>query len=166
MRPIRRIAATAGLLVFTLAAPAAAQTIYRCESDGVVTFSDRPCAADAVAHAPTARLSVVAPADELDRIAESNRAFIEQRRARLAEARARVAQTEARPQAREPAVPSLSPVWWPAYRNDAVLAPSSPDRRVRELRQRSAAAGAGVIERRRSLLPRGRDRRPLDGGYQ
>jgi hypothetical protein len=165
MQSIRRIPAVAAMLVFALAAPAAAQTIYRCESDGVVTFSDRPCAADAVSHAPTARLSVVAPADELDRIAESNRAFIEQRRARLAEARARAAQAEPRSRAREPAVRSPSPVWWPAYRNDAAPAPSGPDRRVREQRQRSAA-GAGVIERRRSLLPRGRDRRPLDDGYQ
>jgi hypothetical protein len=166
MQPIRRISSAAVLLVFALAAPSVAQTIYRCESDGVVTFSDRPCAADAVSHTPTARLSVVAPADELDRIAESNRAFIEQRRARLAEARAQAAQAEARSRAREPAVPSPSPVWWPAYRNDAAPAPSGPDRRVREQRQRSAAAGAGVIERRRSLLPRGRDRRPLDDGYQ
>lgn len=166
MRPTRRIPSATALLVFVLAAPAAAQTIYRCESDGVVTFSDRPCAVDAVSHVPAARLSIVAPADGLDRIAASNRAFIQQRRARLAEARARAAQAEARPRAREPAVPSRSPVWWPAYRNDAAAGPSLPGRRVREQRERSADPGAGVIERRRSLLPRDRDRRPIGDGYQ
>lgn len=42
-----------GLIVtFHAASAPAASAIYRCELDGVITFSDRPCAADALEYVP------------------------------------------------------------------------------------------------------------------
>jgi hypothetical protein len=171
MRTQHRIACVAAVLALAATAHADAQTIYRCETGGVVTFADRPCAEDAVAHTPDGRLSVVTPAGNLEQVAESNRAFIEQRRARLAAQRARAAQqaTPARAERAAPSPDAPTIPWWPAYRDAPAprSEPQTPDRRAREQQRSPADPGRGVIERRRALLPRGRDRRRLvDDGYQ
>lgn len=67
----------------------AAAEIYRCQQEGVVIFSDRPCQADAQPHRPVGMVSYIPAADDLEETARRNRAFLEQRRARLAEARER-----------------------------------------------------------------------------
>ncbi len=50
----RFIALTATALIVSLhaASASAASPIYRCEVDGVTTFSDRPCAADSSEYVP------------------------------------------------------------------------------------------------------------------
>lgn len=53
--------------------------IYRCESDGVIEFSDTPCRADPEPYRPTGQVSVVGAADDLEQTARLNQAFIEQR---------------------------------------------------------------------------------------
>lgn len=48
--------------VVTLAEAPPGRTLYRCTVAGVTTFSDRPCAADAVAYLPdTSRISTYEP---------------------------------------------------------------------------------------------------------
>lgn len=60
--------------------------IYRCESDNVIEFSDRPCSERASAF-EAQPVSVVVPDEGLPALAEANRRFIEQRRRRLVESR-------------------------------------------------------------------------------
>lgn len=67
------------LLVLML--PAEAQ-VYRCETEGNVEFSDRPCADDAREYQPVHGISVIEPTADFDRIAEQNKAFINERRER------------------------------------------------------------------------------------
>jgi hypothetical protein len=75
--------ALAAILLLAAAAPASAE-IYRCESEGVIEFSDRPCSADNMPHHSERGISLV-PADEnLARIAADNQRFIESRREALA----------------------------------------------------------------------------------
>ena len=54
MQPAKAIALSLATLALqlqtTYAASTGAPAVYRCEIEGVPTFSDRPCAADAVAH--------------------------------------------------------------------------------------------------------------------
>ncbi|QOC21138.1 DUF4124 domain-containing protein [Wenzhouxiangella sp. AB-CW3] len=76
-----------------LIASAANAEIYRCERDSQVVFSDQPCADQVEVHQPTSTISVIAPAGDLDQVAERNRAFIESRQAqRLALQQARLEQ--------------------------------------------------------------------------
>jgi len=69
-----------------LSMPVAAQ-IYRCEIDGVVTFSDRPCGVDSSVYAGASGVSFVVPDENLPAMAEAARAFIDQRRTELARTR-------------------------------------------------------------------------------
>jgi hypothetical protein len=166
MHRIRRFTKVAALLAVFCPPAAGAQTIYRCQADGALTFSDRPCADDAVTHRSSRGLSIVAAADDLERIAELNHDFIERRRARLADLRARAARTASAPPAPDPG-PDPAPValpWWLHDRGDAATRPAEP--RTRSQRKTVEPPGR-IAERRRALLPRGRDRRPgIDGRYQ
>ncbi len=63
---------------------AQASPIYRCEIDGTVVFSDRPCSEDAKVHDSENLMSIVPPAGDIDQVAAANRAFIDQRRAEQA----------------------------------------------------------------------------------
>jgi len=78
-----------------LATPAAAK-IYRCIESGddgpVTVYSDRPCDPEArVHHAADANLSVIAASEDLDRVAERNRDFVDARNQALERARERAA---------------------------------------------------------------------------
>lgn len=44
-----------------LAVPAGASTVYRCERDGVPTFSDHPCDANAVPHVSSQQINTYTP---------------------------------------------------------------------------------------------------------
>ncbi|RFF28630.1 MULTISPECIES: DUF4124 domain-containing protein [unclassified Wenzhouxiangella] len=76
-----RIMIPAAFVLFAL--PAAAQ-IYRCESDGVVAFSDRPCGSNQTLHADGQGVSFVTPDENLSALAEATQAFLRERRERLA----------------------------------------------------------------------------------
>lgn len=76
-----RVLVVALALLVTL--PAAAE-VYRCDIDGVVAFSDRPCGPDARRHSGGAGISFVTPDENLSALAEAARTFIRARRARLA----------------------------------------------------------------------------------
>ncbi len=103
--------ALAALCLLTSAA--AADSVYRCEIEGVTVFSDRPCADHAELMVPTGSLSVVSAPENLDQIAAANRTFIDQRLARQAELeRERVRADQTQPQPPTPAQPPR-PVLWP-----------------------------------------------------
>ncbi|MEX0915932.1 MAG: DUF4124 domain-containing protein [Wenzhouxiangellaceae bacterium] len=78
------------LLACLLASPATAQ-IYRCTEGDTTVFSDIPCSESAQLH-KTSGLSVIRAAKNLDEIAASNKAFLEQRQQQLAQQRERAAQ--------------------------------------------------------------------------
>lgn len=81
--------APSALLVLALALPSWADAeVYRCEHQGVVEFSDRPCDDQAVIH-ELPSISVVVPDPDLPQLAASSRAFIDARRASLAERKPR-----------------------------------------------------------------------------
>lgn len=85
------------LLLLVLAGTSAQGQTYRCEHDGTIVFSDRPCSVDAVVYAPLATVSVVPSADDLDQIAAANQAFIQARLDRqAAERRDRQRRAESR----------------------------------------------------------------------
>ncbi len=63
------------LATLVLSAPAPADTIYRCETETGVIFSDRPCGDQARAYSPAAGLSVVPATEQLAEIEAENRAF-------------------------------------------------------------------------------------------
>lgn len=79
------------LLACLTASPAAAAPIYRCTQGETTVFSDTPCSESAQLH-QTQGVSVIRAAENLDEIAASNRAFLEQRRQQLAQQRERAAQ--------------------------------------------------------------------------
>lgn len=66
-----------------LALPAAAE-VYRCETDGVIAFSDRPCGSNQTLHAGGKGISFVVPDESLPAIGEAAQAFIRERRERIA----------------------------------------------------------------------------------
>jgi hypothetical protein len=101
------------LSILLLAFPAAAQ-VYRCDSDGVPTFSDRPCHPDAVEYQPEGGLSFIVPDAALPELAESAQAFIRQRREELAERR-RPPTPPPRAATQPPAPTSTVLVPWPVY---------------------------------------------------
>lgn len=76
-----RIMLSAFSLLFTL--PAAAE-IYRCETDGVVAFSDRPCGSNQTLHDGGGGVSFIPPDENLPALAEAAQAFIRERRERIA----------------------------------------------------------------------------------
>lgn len=61
--------------------------IYRCESDGVIEFSDTPCQAEPQPYRSAGNVSVVSAPDDLQQTARLNQAFIEQRQEALEEQR-------------------------------------------------------------------------------
>lgn len=61
--------------------------VYRCEADGVIEFSDRPCNSEAVRHKLERGISLVPADEDLARIAEANRRYIEALRERRASRR-------------------------------------------------------------------------------
>lgn len=58
--------------------------VYRCEADGVIEFSDRPCNSEAVRHKIVRGISLVPADEDLASIAEANRRYIEALRERRA----------------------------------------------------------------------------------
>jgi len=91
----------AALSVLLAAMTPAGAEIYRCSDGETTVFSDLPCTGGAEIHLTEGRVSVVTAPDNLDDIAESNRAFLEQRREALAQQRQRAAQQRRREQQRE-----------------------------------------------------------------
>ncbi|NBB91561.1 MAG: DUF4124 domain-containing protein [Gammaproteobacteria bacterium] len=89
---------TIGILLLISTSAVADARIYRCESGGVIEFSDRPCSEGARAF-EAEPVSVVVPDEGLPALAEANRRFIEERRRRLAEDRRR-----------RPSAPSPTPI--------------------------------------------------------
>lgn len=77
----QQILLSAVSLLLTL--PAAAE-IYRCETDGVVAFSDRPCGSNQTLHDGGAGVSFVPPDENLPALAEAAQVFIRERRERIA----------------------------------------------------------------------------------
>lgn len=71
-------------LIMTL--PATAE-IYRCDIDGIATFSDRPCGPDSTPHAGGRGVSFIQPDENLPALAEAARAFIRERREQMAQRR-------------------------------------------------------------------------------
>lgn len=65
--------------------------IYRCNEGETVVFSDVPCSESAEVHITESRVSVVDAAGNLDEIAATNEAFVQQRRQTLAQRRERAA---------------------------------------------------------------------------
>jgi hypothetical protein len=78
----RRLLNALPLLMTAL--PAAAE-VYRCEHDGLIEFSDRPCNGDSRPHEGGDRLSIIEPDPHLDQAAQRARELIRARRERLAE---------------------------------------------------------------------------------
>jgi len=70
-------------LALMLALPAGAQ-VYRCEVDGVVSFSDRPCGPDSALYTDGGGVSYVTPDENLPALAEAAQEFIRERRERIA----------------------------------------------------------------------------------
>ncbi|MDT8437474.1 MAG: hypothetical protein RQ729_00520 [Wenzhouxiangellaceae bacterium] len=98
------------VLLFALLLPTmdvAAVEIYRCEQNGVIEFSDRPCADDAAKYQPGGNLSVVGASEDLGAVSERNRQWVEQRREALAEQRA-LATEQARRQQQQAEADALS----------------------------------------------------------
>jgi hypothetical protein len=69
-------------LALMLALPAGAQ-VYRCEVDGVVSFSDRPCGPDSALYTDGGGVSYVTPDESLPALAEAAQEFIRERRERI-----------------------------------------------------------------------------------
>lgn len=81
------------LVALALAGPGLAETIYRCDTDTGVVFSDQPCDERAQVYTSTHGLSVVPANERLAEVAAENDAFLrrqaEQRQAQRQAARAR-----------------------------------------------------------------------------
>lgn len=71
------------IVTLLVAIPASAQ-IYRCQADGVVAFSDRPCGPDSARHRSGGGVSFITPDENLPALAAAAQAFIRERRERLA----------------------------------------------------------------------------------
>jgi len=99
-REIMLIGILAAVLAGVLAAPASAE-IYRCSDGEITVFSDVPCSQAAEVHVSDRRVSVVHAADDLDEIAESNKAFVEQRQEALAQQRERAKRRQREMQQRQ-----------------------------------------------------------------
>lgn len=151
------------LLAMVLANPAMSQ-VYRCIEGETTVFSDIPCADDAELHRVQARISVVAAADDLDAIAQLNRAFVDQRREKLAAQRARAAQVS-----RQAAQRRLGQAAAEEVRYRTIIGPAAdaalrgqrrPEPDPRTEAQRRRAAVEDLPERRRTLLSRSGGNRP------
>lgn len=151
------------LLGATLLNTAAAQ-VYRCEEGDTTVFSDLPCSESAELLAMPTGISVVAAADDLDEVARSNRAFIDQRQEKLAARRERAAsrarQAELDRQRRAPAEEIryrtiVGPVADSRFGN-ARRSPTDP----RIEAQRRRAPDRDEPERRRTLLSRSGGNQP------
>jgi hypothetical protein len=70
-------------MLLGLCSPALGE-VYRCEADGVIEFSDRPCNGEAVRHNVVRGISLVPADEDLASIAEANRRYIEALRERRA----------------------------------------------------------------------------------
>lgn len=105
-----RIAAAATLL---LGASVGAEDVYRCDVDGVETFSDRPCGPDAHRHDEQGGISFIEPDENLPALAEAAQSFIRERRERLARRHRRTATTPPAPVASSSAERDTIFVPWP-----------------------------------------------------
>lgn len=93
------------LLVLALSSGASAGDVYRCDNNGVATFSDRPCGPHPNRHQSSGAISFIAPDDNLPAIADAAQAFIAQRRQALAERRRRQSSTPPAQRGTGPATP-------------------------------------------------------------
>lgn len=154
----RPILDLAGVVLFTATlVNAAAAQVYRCEQGDTTVFSDIPCSESAELLDLRTGISVVAAADDLDEVARSNKAFIDQRQEKLAARRERAArlarQAERNRQRRAPAEEIryrtiVGPVADYSGFGNARRSPTDP--RVEAQRQR--APDRDEPERRRTLL--------------
>ncbi|WP_376690949.1 DUF4124 domain-containing protein [Wenzhouxiangella sp. EGI_FJ10409] len=106
---------TLAIITLLIAVDASAQ-IYRCEADGVVAFSDRPCGPDSAPHSSGDGVSFIAPDENLPALAEAARVFIRERRERLAR-RARAEQQTPTPRQTAPEKAQTVYVPWPVSRH-------------------------------------------------
>ena len=153
------------LLTVALANPAMGQ-VYRCVEGETTVFSDVPCAEDAELHQIHAGISVVAAADDLDAIAERNRAYVDQRREVLAKQRQRARSDRAGGQAarRQQDRAAAEEIRYrtiigPAARS-ALRGQRTPQTDPRTEAQRRPAAVEDTPERRRTLLSRSGGNQP------
>lgn len=146
-----------------LAGPVSAQ-VYRCTDGETTVFSDIPCSDDAELHDVRVGISVVSAAEDLDKVAERNKAFVDQRQEKLAERRERAAelgrQAERNRQRRAIAEEIryrtiVSPV--AASRLDSEQRQASDPRRTAQREDRSAGDEPA---RRRTLLSRSGGNQP------
>ncbi len=142
----------------------AAAQVYRCNDGDMIVFSDVPCSEDAQLYHVRSGISVVAAADDLDEVAERNRAFVDKRQEDLAERRARaaeLAQQAGRSRQRRAAAEEtryrtiIGPVA-DSRADSGRLSPTDP--RVEAQRQRAPAQDEP--ERRRTLLSRSGGNQP------
>lgn len=76
-----RFMLTIATLLVAVEAPA---QIYRCQADGIVAFSDRPCGPDAAHYTSGKGVSFIQPDEGLPALAAAAQDFIRERRERLA----------------------------------------------------------------------------------
>lgn len=146
-----RMMIAAGLLL-VLALPSGASAgdvVYRCNNEGVVAFSDRPCGPRPNRHQSSGAISFIAPDDNLPAIAEAAQAFIAQRRRAMAERRRGPSPTPPEQRGAGPATPAGQTmlVPWPV-----------PPRRSPHSRPSRAAVSpelAETIRRNRRYAPIG-----------
>jgi hypothetical protein len=160
---LTRDAILAGLLTAALGNPATAQ-VYRCQEGDTTVFSDIPCSENAELLEVLTGISVVAAADDLDDVAQRNKAFIDQRQEKLAARRERAAefrQRTERDRQRRAAAEEIryrTIVGSASDRGRGSGRHSPTDRRT-EAQRRRAAAEDGP-ERRRTLLSRSGGNQP------
>ncbi len=139
-------------VALTLSVGSMAQTrVYRCiDSGGTTVFSDQPCNEQFQQHVAGPRLSVIEVPDNVEAVAEANRAFIQQQRERREAAARQRAQREATP---PPPAPrpvqsrvQFVPYWLPPIQQK----PEPPPRVEREREERfSALSGRQLGSTRR-----------------
>lgn len=162
-----RLAMTAilsALLVTLFAGNPAEAQVYRCQDGGTTVFSDVPCSDNADLFEMRNGISVVAAADDLDEVAQRNKAFVDQRQEQVAARRARAAE-----QSRQAARERQRRMVTEEVRYRTIIGPgiafgsrsdrlAPPDPRVEAQRRRTPARDEP--ERRRTLLSRSGGNRP------
>lgn len=137
--------------------------VYRCEEGDTTVFSDMPCSESAELLEMPTGISVVAAADDLDEVARSNKAFIDQRQEKLAARRERARLARQAERDRQRRAPGEE------IRYRTIIGPfgdsrfgdarrSQADPRIEAQRQR--ASDRDEPERRRTLLSRSGGNQP------
>ena len=147
------------MIIAALLASSASAEIYRCTEGKTTVFSDVPCSETAEVHTTESRISIVDAAEDLDEVAASNKAFLEQRLETLARQRERAAQQSREAQQRQRRLEAIEQ----ARRSRTVIGHlgnshfgtfrnTTPDPRAQARQQRSERDDAPA--QRRTLLSR------------